>query len=257
MNNSVKNVIIFAIGAAVGGVSTWLGVKRIYEAKADAEVDSVKDAYERRLAEIDPVKTSVDDPDVKPDEEEESELYLKPSHSSIVNELNNKPPLTEYNKMFRSKSKEEMQLKEVTRDAKEDALNEEEIDPAELEGPEDDEPYTDEEDENETLEFEDYQLNGEHKKALEEGRAPYVIDKSDYELTCSNYGKVSYLYYIAEDMLVDDSDPQLREEVDVPRVVGDCLESSGFSENDDDILYVRNDILELDIEITKIFTPLE
>lgn len=52
MNNGIKNVIIFAMGAAVGSVASWYLLKTKYERLAAEEIESVKEAFGRRLDEI-------------------------------------------------------------------------------------------------------------------------------------------------------------------------------------------------------------
>lgn len=251
MNNSFKGFLIFLSGAAVGSLSTYFIVKKYFEEKSDIEVAEIRDAYERHIAESDDAKTSLDG-DIKGEKEIEEDIAVQPTKSSIAHKLNNKPPLKDYTKYFVEKNTEkELDLKEVVRNAKEDAG--EEVDPAEVERPEDDIPYTDEEDKDQTLNYEGYQLNGEHKKALSEDRKPYVIDLSDFELTCASYEKLSLLYYIYDDIVTEEDG----EEVNRFDVIGNAVAESGFDENSDEILYVRNDKLMCDYEITKIFTKYE
>lgn len=252
MNNTLKSVIIFMSGAAVGAVSMYFGVKKYFELKADLEVAEVRDAYDRHMAEIEESRSSLDGELRGESEINEKDIAAEPTKSSIVHALNNKPPLRDYTKYFVEKgNKEELELKEVIRNAKEDAG--EMIDPAELEGPEDDTPYTEEEDNDQTLDYEGYQLNGEHKKALEEDRRPYIIDPSDYELTCSNYEKLTLLYYISDDIVLDESE----EEVNRFDLIGNVIMESGFDENEDEIIFVRNDKLMCDYEVVKVFTQYE
>lgn len=248
MNSNIKSTIIFLAGAAVGSVVSWLLVKKYYEDKADSEVEEIRRAYDKHLEDLGYIKTSVDG-EIEGDKEiSEPEPGVKPTRSSLVEKLNNKPPLTDYSKYFKEKGGEDLKLKEVVRDASKD------VDPAELEHPEDDEPYTDEEDRDQTLDFEDHQLNGEHRKAMMEGRLPYIIEPSDYELTCSNYEKLSLLYYISDDILCEEEDG---EEVSRLDVVGSCIRDSGFDENEEELLFVRNDRLMCDYEINKVFTNYE
>ena len=249
MNQSVKNTLIFLTGAAVGSVSTWFAVKKYYELKSDLEVESVRDAYDRKINDAIPSESTLDGSLVGPEniDDGEEKVHLDDAKSSISKKLNNKPPLTDYTKYFKSKDDKTLTLREITRDPSEDMI---EAELAEAECPPDDEPYTDEEDENETLEFEGYQLNGAHKKAVENDKPPYIIDKSDYELTCSNYEKMSPIYYIYDNVLVDDDEILDREEI-----IGNLIESSGFDNNEDDSLYVRNDKLMTDYEIIKVYKP--
>lgn len=236
MNNAVKSIIIFMSGAAVGGLSTYLSVKKYFELKADLEIASVKEAFERRLEDAEDNKSSIDG-----ELEGPKEIELK----ETINRLNNKPDLTDYTKYFKEKGEtSSLDLKEVIRDAKE------EIDAAELEHPEDDEPYSDEEDREETLNYIDHELNGASREAIAEGKDPYEIDPSDYELTCSNYEKQSLIWYQFDEILTDDDEQEV---LDVSRLVGDVLETSGFTDNDVDCLYVRNDKIMVDFEITKLY----
>lgn len=52
MNNGIKNVIIFTLGAAAGSVASWYFLRTKYERLAQEEIDSVKEAFARRLDEI-------------------------------------------------------------------------------------------------------------------------------------------------------------------------------------------------------------
>lgn len=56
MNNSIKNVFIFATGAIIGSVVTWKLLKTKYEQLAQEEIDSVKEVFSRgKRSEINPV----------------------------------------------------------------------------------------------------------------------------------------------------------------------------------------------------------
>jgi hypothetical protein len=243
MNSSLKSVIIFVSGAAVGATSMYFGLKKYFEVKADLEIENVRAVYNKKLEEIVPVKTSIEDPEVKND----AEIGRMGNKSSIVKELNNKPPLTSYSSYYKPNGAPNLNVKEIIRDPKEEMIENE---LAGTDSPPEDEPYTDEEDEAATADYEMYKINEEHKKAIEEGRLPYVIDRSDFELTCSHYSKITLHYYISDDVLTSDED-EILNPIDV---IGDCLVSSGFSGDEEDILYVRNDIRSADYEIEKIFS---
>ena len=244
MNNAVKETLIFVGGAAIGAFLSYISIKSYYERKADEEVDSVKMAFEDKLAEIEDekAKSSLDGELLGPSEINEGNH----EKSDLVKKLNNKPPLTDYTKFFKEKNEQTLDLKETIRDAKEDAL-------AESEAPPEDEPYTDEEDRDESLDYEDYKLNGEHKKALLENRDPYLIDLSDYELTCKNYEKLSLLYYIHNDILCEESG----EEVNRFDLLGNSIAAYGFEDNEEEHLYIRNDKLMCDYDVIKVYIPYE
>ena len=247
MEKRTSNIIFFLSGTIIGGVSTFFAVKGHFEAKADKEVESVKEAYEKRLEAIDIPKESINGDIKGPDVINDAEPGMEVTKSSIVRELNNKPPLKDYTKFFTGKDEKTLEVKEVTRDPSEDMI---EMELAESESPEDDSEMTEEEDMEAQADYEMYKLNEDHKKALEENRPPYVIDLSDFEMTCSHYFKETLHYYIHDRLVATDDD----EIINVPDALGDCLDTSGFSENGDDLLYVRNDRLMVDYEIDKVFT---
>lgn len=237
MNPKIKNVIIFLSGAGIGSLGTWFAVKKYYEEIANREIKSVRKAFDERITKYEPVKSSIDEPDVKPDK-----VHLDENKSSITEKLNNKPPFTAYSTFYKRKNdNNELNLKEITRDPGE-------VDPAEAGSPTEDESY-DDENTNETLEAEDERLNGTHKKALAENLPPFVIDKSQFELECTNYDKISLLYYVYDDILVNDSN----EELDNNEVF-DVVKSSGFADDDEDTMYIRDDKQMCDYEVTKIYT---
>lgn len=242
MNSSLKGVIIFASGMVVGSAATYYFIKKIFEDKANDEIESVKRAYTERLNNIEERKTSVNGELTGPKEIDTKEK---------VKALNNKPDLLDYTKYFKSSGVKLSESSELIRDAKKDAiedgLSEEEL--AEMESPPDDEPYTDEEDRNQTIDVIDYQLNGAHKKAMEENKPPFEIPPEDYALTCDNYEKMSLLYYIPDDTLANEAE----EIVDKELFVGSLIEDSGFDYNDQEVMYVRNDKLMCDIEVTKLY----
>lgn len=243
MNSSIKNILIFMSGAAVGATGMYFGVKKYFETKADLEIAEVKQVYEDRVNEIEYHKSSIEG-----DLEGPKEIELK----ETVNRLNNKPDLTDYTKYFNGNGQKMDGVSEILRDAKEEAdatgLSEEEL--AEMEGPQDDEPYTDEEDRDQTLEFEDHQLNGASKDAIISDKEPYEIEASDYELTCSNYEKQALLWYQFDEILADEDEEEV---ADTYRLIGNVLDTSGFTDNDVDAIYVRNDKTMVDYEITKIY----
>lgn len=254
MNKNLKYVIIFLSGAAAGAGGMYLGLKNYFQLKADLEIESVKEAYNRHMDEVEGVKSSVDGGIEGPEEINDIVPGVSSTKSSIVKKLNNKPPMTDYTKMFKERGEETLKLREAIRDPKEIIEEEDEVeDPAEAEHPEEDEPYDEEEDMVESDNLEAYQLNVEHQKAMEEGREPYVIELSDFELTCAHYRKETLHYYVSDDILTTDED----EVLNPYDCVGNCIEKSGFSGDENDLLYVRNDILMVDYEIEKVYSTFD
>lgn len=254
MNQGLKGLIIFVSGACIGAGSMYLGVKKYFELKADIEIDEMKALYEDKLSEVEDLKSSLEG-DLEGPKELPSDApgydRSKPlTHKEIIEKMNNKPDLEDYTKYFKAKGEKIDGVSETLRDAKEEAeksaLSDEEMKKreemyAEAEGPEDDEPYTDEEDDLQTRDYEN---------ATRDAKDPYEIDPSDYELTCGDYEKISVKYYVSDDIVADEED----DEVDNYRLlIGDVIESSGFDEDDRDILFVRNDKLLCDFEIAKTY----
>lgn len=69
MNDTVRNLLIFAAGAVVGSVAAVLCVKRKYADIAQREIDSVKEVYKRRAESSEPDE----EPDCEPEELEDDE----------------------------------------------------------------------------------------------------------------------------------------------------------------------------------------
>ena len=250
MNKTLRDLIIFTIGAAAGSIGTYLAVKKTYELKADLEIEEVKRVYEEKVNEFEEHKSSISGELEGPSEIEESKV------KSISEIMNNKMDIKDYTKFFKAKGETISGVGEVLRDAHEEIEKEiarEDVDPSELERPEDDEAYSDEEDRQQTIDYIDYELNGASREANLDGKEPYVIDASDFELTCKQYEKIDLNYYISDDVLVGD-DLEIIDDASHLRLIGDILTESGFDSNEDDVLYVRNDKIMCDFEITKIFT---
>ena len=48
MNNTIKTIFVFSIGAAIGSFITWRFTKTIYKRIAQEEIDSVKEIYSKK-----------------------------------------------------------------------------------------------------------------------------------------------------------------------------------------------------------------
>lgn len=247
MNNTLKNVIIFASGLAVGSLGTWLGVKKYYELKADLEVESVKVAFDNEIAKFDPPKSSVNGEITGAPEIDDGKVHLDGTKSSISKELNNKPPLTDYRSFFKGDvaTNPALDVSELSRNPLDEIKAEEEA--AAGEHPTDDEPMTDEEDAKEQAMYETHKLNEEHKE--KRNNDPYEISEEDFEFGAEFYDKTDLLYYIADDLLVT-AEGEIE---DKETTVGDVIYDTDFHHNDQEYLYVRNDRLGMDFEIKKIF----
>jgi hypothetical protein len=80
--------------------------------------------------------------------------------------------------------------------------------------------------------------------------APYVIHQNEWNHSNLNYSKVTYTYFNVDDMLVDDETQN-----PVPHgadIVGEENLKFGHGSDDSEIVYVRNDRLEMDMQISRI-----
>ena len=76
MNKGLTNVLIFAVGAAIGSVVTWKLTKDYYEQIANDEIQSVMDQYSERLDEQkERIQNVIDD--LEEEIEEEYENIIK------------------------------------------------------------------------------------------------------------------------------------------------------------------------------------
>lgn len=80
--------------------------------------------------------------------------------------------------------------------------------------------------------------------------APYIIHQNEFNHSNLNYSKVEYIYYADDDYLVDveNKRPVLNGDV----IVGVENLKFGHGSDDTDVVYVRNDIQEIDMQISRI-----
>jgi hypothetical protein len=88
------------------------------------------------------------------------------------------------------------------------------------------------------------------ERALRSPMKPYVIHRDEREEFAA-YDSVTYTYYAEDDVLCNETDDVIPEE-DRDRIVGEAnLEKFGHGSGDATIVYVRNNQLEMDMEIVK------
>ena len=78
MNSKITNVLVFAVGAAIGSAVTWKVLKTKYDRLIQEEIDSVKEAFSERF---DSVQESEDQPEE--DEEDERSESIKRNLSEL------------------------------------------------------------------------------------------------------------------------------------------------------------------------------
>lgn len=177
MNTKIRDVFIFAIGAAVGSVVTWKLIENKYKQIADEEIESVKESFGKRF---------------EPKE-------FEPEVMETTNKITLKPSLTEFAKRLSDEGYVAYSNSEIT-----------------MKG------------------------GGEHVSDAK----PIVISPDEFgelEYECIN------LNYYADGVLADDWDNVIE---NIDETIGeDSL--TRFGEYADDTVYVRNDSLKADYEITR------
>ena len=78
MNNTVKNVLIFTLGGAIGSAIAWKLTKDKYAKLAQEEIDSVKETYKARYG-----KSETTDESEEPQDEEEAPKETEDDRSTI------------------------------------------------------------------------------------------------------------------------------------------------------------------------------
>lgn len=78
---------------------------------------------------------------------------------------------------------------------------------------------------------------------------PYIISEDEFSMERKEYDKVTLGYFTVDDTLCDENDVPID---DIERVVGrDALSNFGRYSRNPDIVYVRNEFLEIDYEIMR------
>lgn len=85
--------------------------------------------------------------------------------------------------------------------------------------------------------------------------AAYVIHQNEYNHSNQEYSKVVYTYYAIDDVVTDSEDERPIINGDI--VVGLDNLKFGHGSDDADVVYVRNDVLELDMQICRVHRSFE
>lgn len=78
---------------------------------------------------------------------------------------------------------------------------------------------------------------------------PYVVDVVEYNESNFHFDKSTIYYYNIDDTLVDENEEPIN---DVDAIIGDGLTRFGDGSEDPDIVYVRNEKLEIDYEVIRV-----
>lgn len=100
MNSTLKDVLIFVLGAAAGSLATWKLIEKKYKDIAQEEIDSVKDTFSKMKKNEYPDKLE-DYPDFEEfdDSDDSDDVEEEPKPEQKI-DRNNKPDIVEYAKIL-------------------------------------------------------------------------------------------------------------------------------------------------------------
>lgn len=184
---SIKTVVAFLLGAGIGSVGTYFGVKKYFENYMNEEIDSVKDYY-KDLGED--MKNQIDDLEI------------------ILNDDETKPEMAE------KEAAEELDYEEMIQKLNYGA-------------------------------FSSKEKKSEAASVVEDQKnVPYVIDADAFAGDISNE-KVTLTYFKEDGVFMDEYYELVS---NGPELVGES-NLDRFGEFEEDVLYVRNDLMRTDYEI--------
>ncbi|ALY08652.1 hypothetical protein CAPNMURICA_52 [Arthrobacter phage CapnMurica] len=222
---STGKAVVFVVGGAfVGSGVTALVLKKKYAAKAEAEIASVRDAYLKRLnemeAEFDQERKDSGMPPVAPVEVHPEEIEVPMERVVPTNEQLRKA----YHKIPRANTNPETVegLSEVNESLgytrKEDPVNE--------------------------------QPKYEYLEADNDINTPYVIPVQAYMDDENMYDQLTLTYYAGDKTLVVEDSDEVVEDID--QTIGfENLNKFGEESGNDDTVYVRNDKREIEYEVLR------
>ena len=81
---------------------------------------------------------------------------------------------------------------------------------------------------------------------------PYILYQDEYETQESGFSQASYIYYVKDDILVDEEDPKTILSNQENLIGFEALQKFGHGADDYNTVYVRNPNLELEFEIHRV-----
>lgn len=221
MNVIVERILIFAAGGLAGGIGTFFAVKKKFEAKADKEIEELRNYYDNRgktYEELQALGRIQEDLKEKMEEAAPEAYKTTPREETLIRGRNMKHVPIDY-----------------TQFARDDAF-----DPADGESPAED----------------DYDEGGVLTKEHENAGNPYVIERVDYGSE-PHYARQTLVYYTVDDILTlgeDQNEEEIQDFDEIKSMLGNVLSESGFMDDDASMrMFVRNDKRCTDYEIVKVF----
>ena len=233
-----KFVAGFVVGLLAGGGAGYFLTKKyvehVYQEQADAEIDEMRVSFENKINQI---KGLAKKPDISP-AKREAPLDRGYVAVPLTKEQAQKIDYTSYSGSVK---------RTVT------------ADPAELEHPMDDGEEGEAVDEGKA--YLESAANADRQSAAENNerdrkRPPRLIRYEEYG-TDPRFEKTNLYYYVLDDVLATEDEEQIDRD-DISMLVGDALTKYGFIDDPAAItIYVRNERLGCDYEITKVNSSYE
>lgn len=220
MNKPLIATLAFAVGAISGSVATYYFVKDKFEKESNDAINDYRTACRNRIAELE----KANDPCPIEDIPEDEVPTGKVDYSSMYKGT---PVDTDSTDIDPEMSRLQVSPNDIADETDSD---------------EDSDTY------NETLAFAAKAANRQ-QEAIDENRKPYPISVRQISEECNWYSKLTYSYFVNDDIVADEWDEALDSD-DALRLVGtEFKHLFGINKEDPEEVYIRNDQNTTDYEI--------
>lgn len=229
MSNILKGVIIFVAGGAVGATCGIFGTKKYYQKKykkqADEKIASVERYNEKLKAEL-------------------KKAYKNGAYSETLGYVVDKEPEKEKVEEGKAPETEKIDYWEVSNKAHKKKVLEKKM----QEMAEKEHPTEDDIDEKEEIFRESEILRQKELNESMNDSDPYVMTEEEDAVDAISSRET--LYYIMEDDMMYDEEDNLVP--DYRRLVGDLIQDTGFNENEEDEIIIKNPSLGVIFTVSKV-----
>lgn len=243
MTRGVRELIIFVGGLVVGAAGSLIATKFYYQKKADGEIESVEKAFTDRLREI----------------EGEKDDALDAASKALLsaNDYHREDPGA--SELLRNKST----LDGIIKAGKADR-----VDYSLYYGSDDGKAVSDAaKNSKESIEVDDHPHDDGEDGDMNDGIDEPIIElgsgrddlREPYEIDYREYGSLptfefKELYFYQGDGTLVEAEGESEDIIDNHSyLVGNVLEKSGFTKNEEKTIYVRNEYISCDFEVMKVF----
>lgn len=220
MNCIAKNLIIYSIGALCGSISTFIFIKKKYETIANDEIDQMQEYYETKAPTYEQL---VEQGRIIVEEDGEPEAPKEYRHA---------PKEMDYDvKRKGAQRKNKIDYTSFYKESDNDEPNE--------------------------AHYEDLTSRGESlTRERNMSKGPKLIKAEDFGSE-PNLDTVTLCYYTEDNVLTveEDQNEEILEDLDeIGDMIGDALTKFGFVDNDEEVIYIRNQKRGCDYEVVKMFS---